>query len=319
MAGAGVHYHAVLHSPGDLPRHLLQLAREGPWAARDAHPGANQDNARVGGRLEAVKGSRQSVNTPRTAVNTLRETSGVISEPDQSVTVSIQCAGSPRRKHSAHRGPSNLREATVTILDPPGPGKRGNPRSSAGYARHQHDWYLEPRWAADGILDVEKFKGACWDPARGASNIVELCLARGPDSWGSDIADRGYGKIADFFATDWTAPNIICKPPARGIVAFVDRALEKTTGKVVVFVRLAFLEGQLRGPWFEQTRLTRVWFHSARVCCRPGDSGAEPKNGSTAFAWFVWQHGDAVGPWPGLTLIAPEPPRARRRNAEPAP
>jgi hypothetical protein len=53
---------------------------------------------------------------------------------------------------------------------------KGNARGS-GYVRASDDFYREPRWAVDALLDVERFDGIVWDPACGSGNIDGLTYA----------------------------------------------------------------------------------------------------------------------------------------------
>lgn len=171
---------------------------------------------------------------------------------------------------------------------------RGAPRSS-GYDRHVRDFYVEPRWSIDALLDAEKFVGTILDPACGGGNIPKACRDRGYYAVGSDIEDRGFGTITDFFQSADLPANIICNPPYGIIQPWIERCLEVTAtqgnGKVAILARLAFLEGRKRGAWFPTTPLARVWVHSSRVSMPPGDSQSPAAGGSVAFAWFVWEHG----------------------------
>ena len=69
-------------------------------------------------------------------------------------------------------------------------GGRGNPRSS-GYERAANDWYREPAWLVDALLEHELFVGTIWDPACGGGTIPGRCKAWGYDTMASDIVDRG--------------------------------------------------------------------------------------------------------------------------------
>jgi predicted RNA methylase len=127
----------------------------------------------------------------------------------------------------------------------------------------------------------------------------------------------------DFYPT-WIprAPNIVTNPPFGLAREFVDKALELTTGKVAMFLRLAFLESQERGEWLPTTPLARVYIMSRRVPMQRGRiSEAGDGHGVIAFAWFVWEHGH-VGP-PTLHFLdwldhAPDP-RCPPAAALPAP
>lgn len=161
---------------------------------------------------------------------------------------------------------------------------------ASGYERAASDWYVEPKWAVDALLDVEKFTGTCWDPACGGGNIPRQMLARGVECVGSDIADRGYGTQQDFFAAKMGYTSIVSNPPYGRIIPFVLHAMECTTDRVAILARLAFLEGQTRRAYLEMLQLARVWVSSKRISMPPGGTDVVAKGGSIAYAWFVFDH-----------------------------
>ena len=165
--------------------------------------------------------------------------------------------------------------------------------------RAANDWYVEPAWAVQALLDAEDFRGGCvWDPAAGRDNIPSVCRARDIQAFGSDLIDRGAPSVRapfDFLDLDPRfSPRpefIICNPPFALAERFIDRALSVASRKVAMLLRLSFLEGQRRGEMFASTPLARVLVFSSRVSMPPGDSTVDPKGGAVAFAWYVWQHG----------------------------
>ena len=162
---------------------------------------------------------------------------------------------------------------------------------ASGYERVASDWYQEPRWAIDALLDVEQFAGRSWDPSCGGGNIPLAMLARGLDCWGSDISDRGFGTTGlSFFDARDRADNIVTNPPYGVIEPYIRHALTLTTAKVAVLARLAFLEGMKRRKMFHETPLARVWVSSRRMSMPPGGTAIEAKGGAIAYAWFVWDH-----------------------------
>ena len=168
---------------------------------------------------------------------------------------------------------------------------KGNPRSS-GYVKTEHEWYEEPRACVDALLDAEKFTGQILDPACGGGNIPKACRARGYDAAGSDIMDRGYGTPGrDFLKQDWLDDNILTNPPFSLAEQFVRHGLKCASRKVAIIQRLAFLESKGRKLMFESTPFARVWVCSSRVSMPPGGTDIPAKNGSMAYAWFVWEHG----------------------------
>lgn len=162
----------------------------------------------------------------------------------------------------------------------------------SGYTRVANDWYVEPRWCVDALLDVERFSGLSWDPSCGGGNIPIAMQERGLECWGSDIADRGYGQTGlCFFDCEHVADNIVTNPPFGVIEDYIRRALQQTRRKVAILARLALLEGIERQKLFRSTPLARVWVSSRRISMPPGGSGIKASGGSIAYGWFIWEHG----------------------------
>jgi hypothetical protein len=159
--------------------------------------------------------------------------------------------------------------------------------------RSKDDWYPTPLEATRGLLRVEKFTGSIWEPACGDGAISCELIAAGYEVDSTDLVDRGYGTHGVDFLMEWQArgPNIVTNPPFKLVTPFVLKALDMTTDKMALLLRLACLEGAERREIFETTPLARVWVFSKRLQFkRPGwtDTGA---GGMTAYAWFVWEHG----------------------------
>jgi hypothetical protein len=144
---------------------------------------------------------------------------------------------------------------------------------ASGYERVATDWYIEPAWTVDALLDAEPFPGQSWDPSCGAGNIPRAMQARGLECWGSDVADRGYGTVGlDFFDATDRADNIVSNPPYGVIEPYVLKALQVTSGKVAILARLALLEGIKRRALFQRTPLARVWVSSRRISMPPASA-----------------------------------------------
>lgn len=162
------------------------------------------------------------------------------------------------------------------------------------------DWYIEPRWTVDLLLDEERFAGNIWDPACGSGVILKACAERyGIDRvTGSDIADRGVGGVQDFLAADTAfvnVDNIITNPPYAHAEAFVRRALETARRKVAVLVQAKFTYSQARHALFTARPPARLYFLSSRPSMPPGElllaGKIKPEGGKLDFLWIVWDAG----------------------------
>lgn len=168
--------------------------------------------------------------------------------------------------------------------------------------RSAHDFYREPRWSVDALLDAEPFEGLTLDPACGSGNIPLALMARRIFCVGADIVYRNFpgAIITDFLTSDFAAPrNIICNPPFADAEFFIKKALDLATHKVAMLLRLSFLEAgtgrtvkaKLRRWALEEAPLSRVLVFADRVSMPPGDFEGEAKGGAVAFAWLIWTQG----------------------------
>ncbi len=177
-----------------------------------------------------------------------------------------------------------------------GSGRAGTGSMRAPLAERGEDFYATPREAVSAFVDVEGQHlppGTIWEPACGDGAIVRPLRAIGRTVVASDLIDRGCpdSTVADFFASE--PPDdvsaIITNPPFKDAQRFVERALEHAP-YVAVLLRLAFLEGYRRKPWFEEFPPARVHVASRRLpMMHRGEwDGPRTTGSAVCFAWFVW-------------------------------
>lgn len=157
--------------------------------------------------------------------------------------------------------------------------------------RPEFDFYPTPPEAVEALLRVETFTGTMWEPACGDGAICKVLEAHGHKVLATDLIDRGWGESPhDFLTSPYTADNIITNPPFTLAEQFVKLSLERSTGKVAILGKLAFLEGAKRRKMFESTPMKKVHVFSKRITMwRNGE--AKPSSSMMAFAWYVWEHG----------------------------
>jgi len=157
-----------------------------------------------------------------------------------------------------------------------------------------HDLYETPPVAVRALMDTEWLPHRIWEPACGPGAIVRELRAGGHAVTASDLVDcgcKGQTADADFLAAT-AAPDgvdcIVTNPPFKDAGAFVARALELCP-RVIMLLRLAFLESERRRPILENGTLARVHVFRNRLPMMHRDGWEGPKTTSTtAFAWFVW-------------------------------
>lgn len=162
---------------------------------------------------------------------------------------------------------------------------------AAGRERDDYDWYIEPDWCVELLIQKVSFDGPIHDPACGSGTIPQVLKDHGWAATGSDIVDRGYGyRCTDFLAEEILYDNIVTNPPYRQAAAFVKRALQVCRGKVAMIVRLDFLAAQRRNrSLFTPYPPVLVIVLSRRPSMPPGWlPEVEAKGGQHDYCWIVW-------------------------------
>lgn len=174
-------------------------------------------------------------------------------------------------------------------------------RKSHIWDRHPQDWYVEPEWCSRRLFDAEPFEGEIYDPSCGLGRIVMSAEAAGYITYGSDLVAR-WGRCIreiDFRSSLTPADNIVSNPPFGIADAYARHALKLARRKVALLLPTKWMNSSKRGAWLETTPLERVWLLAPRPSMPPGpviEAGIKPGNGTTDFAWFVWQHGHNGAP-----------------------
>ena len=159
----------------------------------------------------------------------------------------------------------------------------------------------DPR-ATRAILSCIDVGLKVWDPCCGDGALAKVLSEGKREVIATDLINYGFGKggVNFFTVKHRLAPAIVMNPPFKLSKEFVQHALDLGCSPVVVFGRLAFLEGCDRKTWFEKTKLSDVYILSRRPRMWYGNEKA-PFTGMIAFAWFVWKAGHQ-GPWRGHFL-----------------
>ena len=158
--------------------------------------------------------------------------------------------------------------------------------------REKNDFYPTPKYAVEELLKRELFKGNIWECACGEGDISEVFLEKGFDVKSTDLIDRGFGEVGNFFETDFVADNIVTNPPYKHALDFVNEAKKKSNRKIAMFLKTVFLESEKRKPMFQDKEfpLKTVYQFSKRVTLYK--NGVKMKNsGMIAYAWYVWEKG----------------------------
>ena len=164
--------------------------------------------------------------------------------------------------------------------------------------REQHDYYATEPKALELLLEQEEFNKNIWECACGEGHLAEVLKENGYNVLSSDLFDRGYGTGGiDFLkCTKKFNGDIITNPPYKIAKEFVEHALELVNdgSKVVMFLKLTFLESKARRELFEKHPPKVIYVSSSRLqCAKNGDFEKYGKGVGTAVAygWFIWEKG----------------------------
>lgn len=176
----------------------------------------------------------------------------------------------------------------------------GDRQNTRRYERGDRDWFVEPAWTVEALLNAESLEGTIWDPACGGGTINHVLSSRGLRCFNSDIVDRGCGRQHDFLGTLAKGPfgavdNVVTNPPYNVAQAFAERALEFATRKVALLVQAKFLYSQARFGLFTGNPVARIYHLSSRPSMPPGallrDGKIKAAGGKMDFLWIVFQRG----------------------------
>ena len=86
--------------------------------------------------------------------------------------------------------------------------------------------------------------------------------------------------------------DILTNPPYKYAQQFVEKAMELTSGKVVMFLKIQFLESKARRKLFEKYPPKHVYVSTSRLrCAMNGDFEKYAKSNAVSYAWYVWEKG----------------------------
>lgn len=172
---------------------------------------------------------------------------------------------------------------------------------SKTWQREKHDFYATPEETTRAILDVLVLEGSILEPACGMGHISKVLKEYYPENEiiSTDLIDRGFGEGGiDFLNHDYGRrfDNIITNPPFKLAKEFVEKALTIANDKVIMLMKIQFLESKGRREFLENSPLKYVYCFSERQPMMRNGWKINPKTGkpwSTALflAWFVWEIG----------------------------
>ena len=167
--------------------------------------------------------------------------------------------------------------------------------TKAALSERKNDLYESPPEAVRALLKAEMLPDMIWEPACGPGSIVRVLRASGRQVYATDLVDYG---TTDQDSAGWDflserqlpigVQAIVTNPPFKNAAEFVAHALDLCP-RVVMLLRLAFIESARRAPILDGGHLARVHVFRNRLPMMHRDGWNGPKvSNPTAFAWFVW-------------------------------
>jgi len=167
------------------------------------------------------------------------------------------------------------------------------------YERPTNDYYATDPNALKAFLkayesDGHKLNKKVWECACGLDKNLSNYLSE--NEYDVKATDITFGQ--DFLEDDsnWDG-DILTNPPFKLAKQFVDHSLDKINdgNKVIMLLRIQFLEGQRRYDWFKSGCLKNVYIHSKRIKIWLNNDQSISGN-ALCFAWFVWEKGYQKSP-----------------------
>lgn len=144
------------------------------------------------------------------------------------------------------------------------------------------------------------------EPCAGNGHIAKVLKKHGYNVVCSDIIQRDYelDSIGNFLTrSEQFDGDVITNPPYNLAYEFVNKSLEliPNGNKVVMFLKLTFLEGCKRRKLFNTKQLKTVYVYTKRtICAKNGEEKFFKGTSAVAYAWYVWEkgyNGDPVIKW----------------------
>lgn len=159
--------------------------------------------------------------------------------------------------------------------------------------REVNDYYATEPKAVELLLEKEKFNSSVFEPSCGEGHISRVLLDNGYAVKSSDLIDRGFGEVQDFFETQEFNGDIITNPPYKMALDFVKHSLNiiPEGNKIAMFLKLQFLEGKARKEFYKNNPPKKIYVASGRLNCAKNGDFEKYKSSAVAYAWFIWEKG----------------------------
>ena len=182
-------------------------------------------------------------------------------------------------------------------------------RNGASNTREENDFYATHPDATRAFLDKLAKDGIeldhnIWEPACGQGHISKVLEEYGHEVFSTDLINRGYGLgEIDFLSTDkdWYG-DIMTNPPFKLATEFIRKAIDiiPQKNRVLMFVKIQFLESEERRKLFEEYPPEYVYVYSKRQQCSMNGDFENLKAKTHCYCWIIWNKrniGDTIIRW----------------------
>lgn len=162
--------------------------------------------------------------------------------------------------------------------------------------REKMDFYATDPKAIDLLLEREEFSPSILEPSCWQGHLSERLEENYYLVHSSDIVNRWYGVVQDFFSYDEWCWDIITNPPYSLAQEFIEHSLKitKPWAKIAMFLKVQFLEWKRRKELFEKFPPKVVYVFSERIMCAKNwdfDGMKKSWGSAVAYAWYIWENG----------------------------
>ena len=160
--------------------------------------------------------------------------------------------------------------------------------------REKNDFYATSPVVIHELLKHIEFQKNILEPSCGNGIMSEALKEHGHIVKSSDLIDRGYGEVIDFFNIENArGMDIVTNPPYKYSKQFVEHALKIVDdgAYVAMFLRIQFLESRSRRGLFDKTPPKYVYVPSGRIACAKNADFENIGSSAQMFAWFIWEKG----------------------------
>lgn len=180
--------------------------------------------------------------------------------------------------------------------------------SHSTHNREEHDYYATSDLVVEPLLSVmtkhgEKVAKNIWENACGELHLSKKLGEFGFNVFSSDLIVRtpevkqldflkytDDGSIREMLLGEF---DIITNPPYKHAKEWVEKSMDflDNGSRLIMFLKLTFLEGQARKKLFEEYPPKYVFVFSKRQKCAINGDFENTGSSASCYAWFVWEKG----------------------------